>query len=83
MGIVPPLMSVANSEVFTQPGKPPKNIQVFIEGNSYLRADPRHPKFTQASQIVTAELDNLWVKGVKAQDVANRIVEQVNQLIKS
>lgn len=83
MGIVPPLQSVANSPVFLQPGKPPKNLQVFTEGNAYLQPDPRHPKFTQASTIVTAELDNLWVKGLKAQEVADKIVEQVNQLIKS
>jgi hypothetical protein len=80
---VPPLQSTAKSDAFLQPGKPPKNLQVFPEGNAYLRADPRHPKFSQAQSITNTELDNLWIKNVKAQEVCDTIAQKVNALLKS
>lgn len=81
MGIVPPLQSVAQSEVFLKPDLPPENIQVFTEGSAYLRPDPQHPAFTQASQIAVSELQALWLGGVSAQEVCDRIVDQVNRLL--
>jgi multiple sugar transport system substrate-binding protein len=81
MGIVPPLQSVANSEVFLTPGQPPANIQVFTEGAPYLRPDPRHPAFVQARTIAETELQRLWLGGTSAQEVADSIVEQVNRLL--
>lgn len=81
MGIVPPLQSVADSEVYLQPGQPPEHISVFTDGAPYLYPDPRNPIFTQASQIMTTELDRLWIGQVSAQEVADSIVEQVNDLL--
>ena len=81
MGIVPPLQSVAESEVFLKPGEPPMHINVFTEGAAYLRPDPRHPKFTQAAQIAGSELDRLSIGEVDAQEACDNIVEQVNRLL--
>jgi multiple sugar transport system substrate-binding protein len=81
MGIVPPLQSVAESDVYLQPGQPPEHISVFTEGAPYLYPDPRNAAFTQASQIMTTELDRLWIGQATAQEVTDRIVEQVNDLL--
>lgn len=81
MGIVPPLQSVADSEVFLSPGQPPEHIQVFTEAAPYLRPDPRHPAFVQARTIAETELQRLWLGGVTAQEVADSIVDQVNRLL--
>ncbi len=81
MGIVPPLTSVAESDVFLKPGEPPADILVFTKGNDYLRPDPRHPQFTQAQQIAQSQLERLWVGGVTAQEVCDDIVSEVNRLL--
>ena len=81
MGIVPPLQSVAASDVFLKPGEPPEHISVFTDGAPYLRPDPRHPTFAQAAQIATSELDRLWIGQAGAQEVADSIVEQINDLL--
>ena len=81
MGIPPILRSVAESDVFLQPGKPPEHILVFIDGADYLRPDPSHVKFPQASSIATSELDYLYAGERGAQEVADSIVEQVNALL--
>ena len=81
MGIVPPLQSVAASDVFLKPGEPPEHISVFTDGAPYLRPDPRHATFAQASQIAVSELDRLWIGQAGAQEVADSIVEQINDLL--
>ena len=81
MGIVPPLQSVAASDVYLQPGQPPEHINVFTDGAPYLHPDPRHPSFTQAAQIANTELDNLWIGNADAQEVADSIVSKVNDLL--
>lgn len=81
MGIVPPLKSVANSDVFLQPGQPPEHIQVFTEGTAYLHPDPRHPKFIQARTIAESELEYLWTGERNAQEVADSIVAQIDKLL--
>ena len=82
MGIVPPLQSVAETDTFLQPGKPPAHITVFTEGNNYLHPDPRHTKFPQARLVAETELDFLWTGARTAQEVTDSIVEQVNALIR-
>ena len=81
MGIVPPLKSVAASDAYLQPGQPPEHISVFTDGAPYLRPDPRHPAFTQASSIANSELDRLWIGQATAQEVADSIVDKVNDLL--
>lgn len=81
MGVVPPLQSVAESETFLKPDQPPEHILVFTEGSEYLKPDPQHPSFTQASQIAVSELQRLWIGGTTAQEVADDIVSQVNRLL--
>ncbi|QPC85225.1 extracellular solute-binding protein [Phototrophicus methaneseepsis] len=81
MGIVPPLQSVAESDVYLQPGQPPEHISVFTEGAPYLHPDPRNAAFTQASQVMITELDRLWIGQADAQEVADTIVEKVNDLL--
>ncbi len=81
MGIVPPLQSVAESDVFLTPGQPPEHITVFTEGAPYLHPDPREPAFVQARTIAETELQRLWLGGVTAQEVADSIVDQVNRLL--
>ncbi len=81
MGIVPPLTSVAESDVFLKPGEPPADILVFTKGNDYLRPDPRHPQFSQARSIAQSQLERLWIGGVTAQEVADDIVAEVNRLL--
>jgi multiple sugar transport system substrate-binding protein len=81
MGIVPPLQSVAESEVFLKPDQPPEHILVFTEGSAFLRPDPKHPSFVQARQIAESELQRLWIGGVTAQEVTDSIVDQVNRLL--
>ena len=81
MGIVPPLQSVAASDVFLKPGEPPEHISVFTDGAPWLYPDPRHATFGQASQIATSELDRLWIGQAGAQEVADSIVEQINDLL--
>ncbi len=81
MGIVPPLQSVAKSDVFLTPGQPPEHIQVFTEGAPYLHPDRRDPAFVQARTIAETELQRLWLGGVSAQEVADSVVDQVNRLL--
>jgi multiple sugar transport system substrate-binding protein len=81
MGIVPPLQSVAASDVYLQPGNPPEHISVFTDGAPYLRPDPRHPAFTQAASLANSELDRLWIGQASAQEVADSIVDKVNDLL--
>jgi len=81
MGIVPPLQSVAASDVFLKPGEPPEHISVFTDGAPWLRPDPRHPTFAQASQIAVSELDRLWIGQASAQEVADSLVAQINDLL--
>ena len=81
MGIVPPLQSVAASDVYLQPGNPPEHISVFTDGAPYLHPDPRHPAFTQASSLANTELDRLWIGQASAQEVADSIVDKVNDLL--
>ena len=81
MGIVPPLTSVAESDVFLKPGEPPADILVFTKGNDYLKPDPRHPQFTQARSLAQSQLERLWIGGVTAQEVADDIVAEVNRLL--
>jgi multiple sugar transport system substrate-binding protein len=81
MGIVPPLQSVAETDTFLQPGKPPEHINVFTDGAAYLRADPRHTKFPQASTIMVSELDYLYAGERSAQEVADSMVEQINKVL--
>lgn len=81
MGIVPPLASVAESDVFLTPGQPPEHISVFTEGNAYLRPDPRHPKFVQARQIAQDTLSRLWIGQEDAQTVCDAIVDDVNRIL--
>ena len=81
MGIVPPLTSVAESDVFLKPGEPPADILVFTKGNDYLKPDPRHPQFTQARSLAQSQLERLWIGGVSAQEVADDIVAEVNRLL--
>ncbi|MCE2489135.1 MAG: extracellular solute-binding protein [Anaerolineae bacterium] len=81
MGIVPPLQSVAASDVFLKPGEPPEHISVFTDGAPYLRPDPRHATFAQASSIAVSELDRLWIGQAGAQEVADSLVAQINDLL--
>ncbi len=81
MGIVPPLKSVADSDVFLTPGQPPEHIKVFTDGAPFLRPDPREPAFVQARTIAETELQRLWLGGVTAQEVADSVVDQVNRLL--
>lgn len=81
MGIVPPLQSVAKTDVFLKPGEPPENINAFIDGNAYLRADPRHPQFVQARSIFQIELERLWLGGTSAQEVLDKVAKEVNRLL--
>ena len=83
MGIVPPLESVAQSEVFLQPGAPPEHILVFTEGTAYLHPDPRHSQFIQARTIAESELEYLWTGERDAQEVADSLVAQVNKLLEA
>jgi len=81
MGIVPPLQSVAASDVFLKPGEPPEHISVFTDGAPWLRPDPRHATFAQASSIAVSELDRLWIGQAGAQEVADSLVAQINDLL--
>ncbi len=81
MGIVPPLQSVADSDVFLTPGQPPEHIQVFTAGAAYLHPDPRQPSFVQARTIAETEFQRLWLGGVTAQEVADSVVDQINRLL--
>lgn len=81
MGIVPPLKSVANSPAFLKPELPPKNIMIFIEGAEYLRRDPLHPKFKEVVQLISPDLDYIWLNESPAEDVLNDIVEKVDKVL--
>lgn len=81
MGIVPPLSSVAESDIFLSPGQLPEHVSVFTEGNAYLAPDPRHPNFVQARQIAQDTLDRLWIGQEDAQTVCDAIVEDVNRIL--
>ena len=81
MGIVPPLTSVAESDVFLKPDEAPADILVFTKGNDYLKPDPRHAQFTQAQSIAQSQLERLWIGGVSAQEVADDLVAEVNRLL--
>ncbi|MEM3515776.1 MAG: ABC transporter substrate-binding protein [Saccharolobus sp.] len=81
MGIVPPLRSVANSPVFLKPNLPPKHIMVFVEGAKYLRPDPVHPKFKEVSQLLSQELDYIWLNKAPAKDALTEIAKKVDRLL--
>ena len=81
MGIVPPLQSVAATDVYLQPGNPPEHINVFTEASPYLVIDPQHPTFVQARSITNAELDRLWIGEATAQEVCDSMVDQINRLL--
>ncbi len=81
MGIVPPLKSVANSPVFRKPDLPPKHIMVFIEGARYLRPDPSHPKFKEVIQLVSPDLDYIWLNEAPTKKVLTDIVKKVDKVL--
>ena len=81
MGIVPPLYSVAESDVFLSPGQAPEHLSVFTDGNAYLHPDPRHPKFVQARQLAQDTLDRLWIGNEPAQTVCDDLVEDINRIL--
>jgi multiple sugar transport system substrate-binding protein len=81
MGIVPPLTSVAQSEVFLKPDEAPEHITVFTAGNAFLQPDPRHPEFVRASQIARSELERLWLNLDSAQEVTDKICREVDRLL--
>jgi len=81
MGIVPPLESVAQTDTFLQPGKPPEHITVFTEGAAYLRPDPRHPKFPEANTILQAELDYVWTGERSAQEALDTAVQKIDAIL--
>ena len=81
MGIVPPLKSVAESDVFLQPGQPPEHISVFTDGAPYLQPDPRHTLFPQARTIADSELEYMWTGEKNAEEVANSMVDKINKLL--
>jgi multiple sugar transport system substrate-binding protein len=82
MGVVPPLQSVAESDVFLIPGAPPANILVFTEAAPYLRPDPRHTQFAQVSSILGEELDYLWLNRKTAAEAVQGAVVRVQRILK-
>lgn len=81
MGIVPPLKSVANSSIFKKPNLPPKNIMIFVEGGKYLRRDPLHPKFKEVVQLISPDLDFIWLGKAPANKILSDIANKVDKVL--
>lgn len=82
MGLgVPSIKSIAYSEDFLTPDKPPANGEVFLKTVKYGRLEPTVPQWREMANIICTELDQVWLNHKSAEEVCRAIVPKVNKLL--
>lgn len=76
----PALKSIAHSDIFLSP--PPANAKAFIESIEYGHLPPVTPVYERMMEIINRNLELLWIGKKNAEEVAQRIVPEVNRLLK-
>lgn len=79
----PSRTSIATSDKFLDPSKPPKNAKGFAQAQEYVVRDPVHVKWPEiSSRIVTPNMDTLWNNSKPAAEVAKAIKAAADELFK-
>jgi multiple sugar transport system substrate-binding protein len=78
---VPSLVSVAKSGAFLDPGRAPKNSQVFLDGIPAIKRTPVHPRWTEVEEAVEAELTRAFHDGAPLDDVLGRIDDRTGEML--
>ncbi|MDI7247483.1 MAG: sugar ABC transporter substrate-binding protein [Bacillota bacterium] len=79
---VPVSKTIAESDMFIQPGMPPKHASVFMESLEFGRFLPFFEQYGKADSITNKELDRLWIGQSSAEEVTNAIKNQVDAILK-
>ncbi len=56
-------------------------VSQFVEVAKVGRPLPKHPKWTEISSILTATLDDVWLKGRPAKDAMDAAAQKVNAIL--
>ena len=75
--------SVATSDKFLDPSKPPAHSKGFAQAQEYVVRDPVHVKWPEVfSRIITPNMDTLWNKSKTAAEVVQAIKTDADALFK-
>lgn len=82
-GTTPSRKSVVNSEDFLDPKRPPRNSKGFAEAQDYVIRDPVHPNWYRVQREVLVKiLDDLWLNKAPASEVAKRMKQQADKILR-
>jgi multiple sugar transport system substrate-binding protein len=78
----PSRKSVAYSDHFIDPNRPPQHAKTFADAQEYVHPFPKHVKWLEITQAMTEELTHLWDGSQVASQVAASIKRRVDDLLK-
>jgi len=78
---IPAIKSLADSELFLDPTKPPKNARICLDVLEYGRNYDMCPNYSRVIQPINTQLDYLWTGEKTAKEVCIEAAKQANKLL--